>query len=51
MDQGLITARGYARVLRLAWTVADLNGTDRPSASEIDTALHLRRRGEGEEQS
>ncbi len=51
VDQGLITARGYARVLRLAWTVADLNGTDRPSASEIDTALHLRRRGEGEEQS
>ncbi|HCU49545.1 MAG TPA: hypothetical protein DGG94_07055 [Micromonosporaceae bacterium] len=30
LDQGVISARGYDRVLRLAWTVADLLGRDRP---------------------
>ena len=49
LDRGELTARGYARVLRLAWTVADLNGVDRPTAGDIDTALYLRRRTDRED--
>ena len=30
MERGLLTARGLDRVLRVAWTVADLAGHDRP---------------------
>jgi len=29
-------------VLRLAWTLADLAGKDRPGRPEVLTALHLR---------
>lgn len=39
---GLLTRRGATRVHRLAWTVADLRGTDRPGPAEVDTALRLR---------
>lgn len=42
LDQGNITARGYSRVLRLAWTLADLGAVDRPGPDEIDTAMNLR---------
>lgn len=49
LDRAELTARGHARVMRLAWTVADLRGADRPAAEDVDTALYLRRRGEGEE--
>lgn len=42
LDRGEMTARGYARVLRLAWTLADLDGRDWPDADEIDTAMNLR---------
>lgn len=49
LDRGELTARGHARVMRLAWTVADLRGADRPAAEDVDTALYLRRRGEGED--
>lgn len=48
LDRAELTARGHARVMRLAWTIADLRGTDRPAAQDVDTALYLRRRGEGE---
>ncbi|RKN38777.1 YifB family Mg chelatase-like AAA ATPase [Streptomyces hoynatensis] len=50
MDRGLLTARGLDRVLRVAWTVADLAGHDRPTAGDVDAALELRtgvRRGAG----
>ncbi|WP_129842715.1 YifB family Mg chelatase-like AAA ATPase [Streptomyces sp. RFCAC02] len=50
MDRGLLTARGLDRVLRVAWTVADLAGHDRPTAQDVDAALELRtgvRRGAG----
>ena len=30
LERGLLTARGLDRVLRVAWTVADLAGHDRP---------------------
>lgn len=49
LDRAELTARGHARVMRLAWTVADLRGADRPEATDVDTALYLRRRTEGEE--
>ncbi|GAA3864334.1 YifB family Mg chelatase-like AAA ATPase [Streptomyces sedi] len=50
MDRGLLTARGLDRVLRVAWTIADLVGHDRPTAGDVDAALELRtgvRRGAG----
>jgi magnesium chelatase family protein len=42
MERGLLTARGLDRVLRVAWTVADLAGHDRPDFGDVDEALHLR---------
>ncbi|MBW1601260.1 ATP-binding protein [Streptomyces sp. JJ66] len=42
MERGLLTARGLDRVLRVAWTVADLAGHPRPTAGDVDCALHLR---------
>lgn len=42
MERGLLTARGLDRVLRVAWTVADLAGHDRPTADDVDQALELR---------
>ncbi|MFE9365823.1 YifB family Mg chelatase-like AAA ATPase [Streptomyces sp. NPDC006978] len=42
MERGVLTARGLDRVLRVAWTVADLRGADRPDASDIAVALELR---------
>ncbi|MCG0290381.1 YifB family Mg chelatase-like AAA ATPase [Streptomyces sp. PSAA01] len=42
MERGLLTARGLDRVLRVAWTVADLAGHDRPEAPDIAQALQLR---------
>jgi magnesium chelatase family protein len=50
MDRGLLTARGLDRVLRVAWSVADLAGRERPTAEDVDAALELRtgvRRGAG----
>lgn len=40
--QGRLTLRGHDRVLRLAWTLADLDDTDRPAAEHIGQALTLR---------
>lgn len=42
IERGLLTARGLDRVLRVAWTVADLAGHDRPDAHDVDLALQLR---------
>ncbi|OEJ33946.1 YifB family Mg chelatase-like AAA ATPase [Streptomyces subrutilus] len=42
MERGLLTARGLDRVLRVAWTVADLRGRDRPEALDVAVALELR---------
>lgn len=39
---GVLTARGLDRVLRVAWTLADLAGRDRPGRAEMDTALGFR---------
>ncbi|WP_299299949.1 YifB family Mg chelatase-like AAA ATPase [uncultured Brachybacterium sp.] len=40
--QGRLTLRGHDRVLRLAWTLADLAGLQRPTAEHIGLALTLR---------
>jgi magnesium chelatase family protein len=38
-----LNARSADRILRLAWTVADLTGHDVPDADDVDAALSLRR--------
>ncbi|MCC9174334.1 YifB family Mg chelatase-like AAA ATPase [Arthrobacter sp. zg-Y179] len=45
MDRQLLTARGYDRVLRVAWTVADLAGHGSPDADDVGQALAFRRQG------
>ncbi|GGY43750.1 YifB family Mg chelatase-like AAA ATPase [Streptomyces djakartensis] len=42
LERGVLTARGLDRVLRVAWTVADLVGHDRPDATDVTLALQLR---------
>ncbi|APE24176.1 MULTISPECIES: YifB family Mg chelatase-like AAA ATPase [Streptomyces] len=42
IERGLLTARGLDRVLRVAWTVADLAGHERPDGQDIALALELR---------
>ena len=42
MERGLLTARGLDRVLRVAWTLADLAGHDRPGPEHVLEALQLR---------
>jgi len=44
LDRGLLSVRGFDRVLRVAWTLADLSGMSSPGASEVDTAVGLRLR-------
>ncbi|MEU6329239.1 YifB family Mg chelatase-like AAA ATPase [Streptomyces sp. NPDC047049] len=42
LECGLLTARGLDRVLRVAWTAADLSGRDRPTGEDVNWALELR---------
>ncbi len=42
VTSGLLTARGHARVVRVAWTLADLAGVDRPGSGEVYQALGFR---------
>jgi magnesium chelatase family protein len=42
LERGVLTARGYDRVLRLAWTLADLAHRDVPDTDHIGQALGLR---------
>lgn len=39
---GRLSRRGAARVHRLAWTVSDLTGVERPGLAEVEVALRLR---------
>jgi magnesium chelatase family protein len=43
LERGGITMRGYDRVLRVAWTLADLDGAARPSADHVGRALYFRK--------
>lgn len=42
IDCGSLTARGFDRVLRTAWTIADLDGATAPSKEHLDLALYFR---------
>jgi magnesium chelatase family protein len=42
LDRGGLTARGVDRVVRVAWTLADLAGRDRPDADDVRVALDSR---------
>ena len=42
MFGGRLSQRGGVRVHRLAWTVADLAGVEKPGEGEVDVALRLR---------
>jgi magnesium chelatase family protein len=43
LERGALTMRGYDRVLKVAWTLADLDGVQRPGADQIGRALYLRK--------
>lgn len=43
LERGALTLRGYDRVLRVAWTLADLAERDRPNAHDIGRALFLKK--------
>ncbi|MFB9730741.1 YifB family Mg chelatase-like AAA ATPase [Ornithinimicrobium kibberense] len=42
LDRGQLTLRGFDRCLRIAWTLADLAGLERPGYPQVRQALHLR---------
>lgn len=42
LGNGRLSARGVDRVLRVAWTMADLGGATRPGVFEVSAALGLR---------
>jgi magnesium chelatase family protein len=44
LDRGELSARGYDRILRIAWSVGDLAGHDRPTSGDVDEAVALRSR-------
>ena len=41
LERGLISARGAVKVIRVAWTIADLSGKPRPTKDECNTALGM----------
>lgn len=42
LDHGVLTARGFGRVLRVAWTLADLEGATVPGSGHVAMALGYR---------
>ena len=42
LDRGLLSMRGYDRCLRVAWSLADLNAHQTPSADDVALASYLR---------
>lgn len=42
LDQAAVSLRGYVRVMRLAWTLADLAGSTQVHSEHLDAALQLR---------
>ncbi len=46
VSRGSLSARGVDKVIRIAWTLADLAGLDRPGGDQVAAALVLRQ-GEG----
>jgi magnesium chelatase family protein len=48
LDSESITARGFHRTMRVAWSIADLGGIEIPGKEEIERALELRVGTKGE---
>jgi magnesium chelatase family protein len=46
VDTGALSARGFDRVVRMAWTIADLDGRVRPDRGDVGEALQLREGGQ-----
>jgi len=44
LDCGWLSARGYDRLLKVAWTLADLAGRTMPDRADVDEAIGLRSR-------
>jgi magnesium chelatase family protein len=44
-DEGRLTGRGYDRVLRVAWTLADLAGREQPAKQDVHEAYAFRSQG------
>ena len=42
LERGALSVRGFDRVLRVAWTVADLAGHTVPDAHDVAEALGMR---------
>ncbi|MGU3411454.1 ATP-binding protein [Microbacterium sp. M1A1_1b] len=42
LELGTLTMRGWDRVMRLAWTIADLGDVERPGRAQVTAALALR---------
>jgi magnesium chelatase family protein len=42
VDRGELSARGYDRVLRISWTIVDIDGRVSPNADDVAEALQLR---------
>lgn len=45
MESGALTLRGYDRCLRVAWTIADIDGVQRPEFRQVEEARGLRSSG------
>ena len=45
LERGILTLRGYDRVLKVAWTVTDLAGGRTPGRDDVGLALTLRAQG------
>ncbi|UOE45356.1 YifB family Mg chelatase-like AAA ATPase [Agromyces larvae] len=43
LERGSVTMRGYDRVIKVAWTLSDLEGAARPDAGHVGEALFLRK--------
>jgi len=47
LDRGRLSARGYDRILRISWTLADLAGRSEPGPDEVRVAIELRSAADG----
>jgi magnesium chelatase family protein len=45
LDRGLLSIRGVDRTMRVAWTLCDLAGRDRPGIEDVTTAMGFRQMG------
>lgn len=45
VERGALTARGFHRLVRVAWTLADLDGRSAPVRDDVALAVELRQQG------